>query len=96
MVCQTCGTDYGAMTGLWTNDRVTLAKALWGLPHQTPEGLAKALIERGYVRVLDTEDVRAKIRDAISDEFSRWFWDTTIRDDINRATDAVIVALRQP
>jgi hypothetical protein len=44
------------MTGLWTNDHDTLAKALWGLPHQTPDGLAKALIDRGYVRVLDPDE----------------------------------------
>jgi hypothetical protein len=44
------------MTGLWTTDRDTLAKALWGLPHQTPDGLAKALIDTGAVRVLDPDD----------------------------------------
>jgi hypothetical protein len=84
------------MSGLWTNDRDTLAEALRDTTLQVPRNLAQHLIDTGAVRVLDPDDMRTKIRDAISNEFSRWFWDTTIRDDIDRATDAVIEALRQP
>jgi hypothetical protein len=85
------------MTGLWTNDRVTLAKALWGLPHQTPEGLAKALIERGYVRVLDPDDPvqRGRVAKRLR-EIEVQAVAGIHRDDTDWAAGELIEALRQP
>lgn len=86
------------MTGLWTNDRDSLIAALSG--HIEGDVMcsiaADELIVVGVVRVLDPDDteLRATIRDAIADEFGRWHWDFS--DDIERATDHVIEALRQP
>jgi hypothetical protein len=88
------------MTGLWTNDRDRLDEGVcWWLSAGDSGGRAgDYLIDSGVVRVLDPNntELRAKIRDAIADEFCRWLWDTAILEDVDRATDAVFEALRQP
>jgi hypothetical protein len=83
------------MTGFWTDDRHALAAGIDATYRQI-NGYAAAdhLIDTRVVRVLDPDDteLRAKIRGVISDEFG----DTTSREDIDRVTDTVIEALRQP
>ncbi len=83
------------MTGLWADDRHALAAGIDATYRHIAYTAADHLIDTGAVRVLDySDDVRLKIRDAIADEFAAWH--PAVSNEIDRATDAVIEALRRP
>jgi regulator of extracellular matrix RemA (YlzA/DUF370 family) len=80
------------MSGLWTNDRATLAAGIWGHVGLDATVLAQHLIDKGTVRVLDPDDTDlvGRIIDEIADELH------LVDPSPERLARAVIVALRQP
>jgi hypothetical protein len=88
------------MSGLWTNDRAELAKAIgWLVQNGNPDGLliANYLIEKRTVRVLDPDDPVQRGRVA---KRLRVFEVQAVagihRDDTDWAAGELIKALRQP
>jgi hypothetical protein len=85
------------VTGLWTNDRDTLAAGIWGHDGLDATALAQQLIDRGVVRVLDPADteLRHRVAHALADEQLMRLTGAE-RSAYLREARAVIEALRQP
>jgi hypothetical protein len=85
------------MTGLWTNDRDTLATTIWGRPTGDARALADWIIKTGVVRVLDPDDTELRHKVAhILAGVPLMRLSQAKRDAYLRKATAVIEALRQP
>jgi hypothetical protein len=86
------------MTGLWTNNRDTLAEALRNTPLQMPQNLAQHLIESGVVRVLDPDNTELveQVAQAIYTAHVQQLHKPGSEAWLYPIARAVIVALRRP
>jgi hypothetical protein len=88
------------VTGLWTNDRDTLAGAIRERLYASPGSIADYAIQTGAVRVLDPDDpalVEQVAREMWAAHSGGLVWDTRApKEPWMCMARAAIVALRQP
>jgi hypothetical protein len=89
------------MTGLWTNDHDTLAKALGRVlidSWEEQQGHAQYLIDSGAVRVLDPDDteLRGRLAKRLREIVTHYDADSPKGDPDDWAAGQLIEALRQP